>query len=342
MDKFFLALKRLAPETIMLLSTRYLILRQIFYRQPIGRRQLGKHLELGERLIRNELGFLKEKRAIDVTPAGIYLTAYGESLLNEINEYVPFIFETQNLANKLKKIFGLPEVIVVPGDSETDYLAKKDIGRAAARYLKSVLTSGCIVSVTGGTTLAEMANAINQSIHMPDVLVVPARGGLGQEMEEQAGTIVARIAKAIGAQYRLLHVPDNLEESTVEILKKDAYVAESISTIKRSQVLLHGIGPVITMAQRRGLKPAEIQHLICKGAVGEALRYYFDKKGNIVYEVPGIGLEIKDLLNIKVIVAVAGGANKAQAISAVLSNRLHSALITDEGAAKEMIKGKEG
>ena len=60
-------------------------------------------------------------------------------------------------------------------------------------------------------------------------------------------------------------------------------------------------------------------------------------RGKIVYEVPGIGLELSDLDNIAVIVAVAGGSNKAQAIEAVLRSRRQSLLITDEGAAKKII-----
>jgi central glycolytic genes regulator len=62
--------------------------------------------------------------------------------------------------------------------------------------------------------------------------------------------------------------------------------------------------------------------------------------GNIICETPGIGLELEDLNNIDTIVAVAGGSNKAQAIAAVLSYKRHNVLITDEGAAKEIIYGK--
>jgi len=330
-------MERFAPETLEIIQGRYQVLRQVMHRQPVGRRQLVKDLGLTERAVRSEIDILKERGIIHITPAGIYLTASGEELLHDIDDIIPFLYQTQTLAEKLKQLFGIPEVIVVPGDSHTDPLALKDLGRTAARYLKKFLFPACTLAVTGGTTLAEMADSMDSGLSLPDMMVVPARGGLGEEMEQQAGTIAAKIAKSLGAQYRLLHIPDNLEESTVGILKKDFHIARIIEDIKRSDILVHGIGSALEMANRRRLSPAEISFLKQNSAVGEALRYYFDEKGKIVYEVPGIGLELNDLQNIAVIIAVAGGSNKAQAIEAVLRNRRQSLLITDEGAAKEIL-----
>lgn len=96
------------------------------------------------------------------------------------------------------------------------------------------------------------------------------------------------------------------------------------------------------MAKRRGLSAGEIDFLHRQGATGEALRYYFDNQGKIVYEVPGIGLELTDLANVNIIVAVAGGSNKAEAIKAVLKSGYPKVLITDEGAVKKIINGKGG
>ncbi|HBQ87655.1 MAG TPA: transcriptional regulator, partial [Syntrophomonas sp.] len=277
---------------------------------------------------------------IATTPAGLYLTACGQDLLNEIDEVIPYLFKINTLADRLKERFDLKEVIIVPGDSYGDALAKKDLGRAAARFLLNALYPGCVVAVTGGTTLAEMADAI-KGRNVPDVMVVPARGGLGEKMEQQASTIAARIAQAIGAQYRLLHIPDSLEQSTAEALKRDNHIREVVNLIKSSNLLIHGIGPAIEMANRRGLTAEQIQILNEGQAVGEALRYYFDNLGNIVYETPGIGLEGDDIASIDTVVAVAGGSNKAMAIESVLRNRRRDVLITDEGAAKKIICGKD-
>ncbi|MDD2619131.1 MAG: sugar-binding domain-containing protein [Syntrophomonadaceae bacterium] len=342
MINFFNIVERFAPEAIEIMEIRLRVLRQILHQQPIGRRQLGKCLSYSERQVRAEIETLRIRGAVSITPAGIYLTPYGEELLWDIDDIMPFLFKIQTLAEKVKQMFNLEEVIIVPGDSYTEEIVRKDIGRAAAKYLKKQLYPGCILAVTGGSTLAEMANAISDGLNLSDILVVPARGGLGEDMEQQAGSIAARIAGSIGAQYRMLHIPDNLEENTVEILKNDIHVREVVNTIKASNILVHGIGPAVEMAVRRGISAEEIKYLQQNGASGEALRYYFDRMGKIIYEVPGIGLELADLQNIKVIIAVAGGSNKALAIEAVLNNRQQKVLITDEGAAEKIIANKNG
>jgi len=171
-----------------------------------------------------------------------------------------------------------------------------------------------------------------------DVLVVPARGGLGGEVEEQANVVAARIAKAIGAEYRLLHLPDNLEESLLESLKKDARIKEVVELVKSCNILVHGIGVALEMAARRGLSPEGLQVLEERGAVGEVLRYYFNREGQIVYSQPGIGIEFEDMGGLKKVIAVAGGSNKAEAIAAVLRNHRRGVLVTDEGAARKILQ----
>lgn len=341
MDRLFTILERFVPEALELMEIRYQILRQVLHKEPVGRRQLAKDLAYTERLIRSEVDILRGKGAIEVTAAGITITSYGEDLLKDIDEMIPFLFSNQVLAEKIKGLYGLDEVIIVPGNSSVDYVAKKDLGRVAARYLSKVIYPGAIIAVTGGTTLAEMADAITSEAEFPDVLVVPARGGLGEQMEQQAGTIAARIARAFGAQYRLLHLPDNLEENTVEVLKKDLHVREFINSIKSCNILVHGIGSALEMARRRGLSSEEVNLLQVRDAVGETLRYYFDNQGNIVYEVAGVGLELADLEHVEQVIAVAGGSDKAAAIDSVLSNNYQNVLITDEGAAKNILNRKD-
>ena len=341
MDQLFSLMERFAPEALELMIVRYQILRQVFYQEPIGRRQISKSLGYPERTVRSEVETLRTKGALYTTAAGIFLTPYGQSLLREIDQYIPFLYRTQTLAYEIKNMFNLVEVVVVPGDCTQNQLVKKDLGAAAARYLQRILKPGCILAVTGGTTLAEMAAAMDHGSVMENVLVVPARGGLGEEMEQQAGTIAARIANSLGAQYRLLHIPDNLEESTAQVLLQDSHVHGIIQTIKSSDILVHGIGSALEMASRRNFTSAELEQLRESGAVGEALRYYFDKAGKIVFEVAGIGLEQSDLAKIPEIVAVAGGSHKGEAIRAVLNGCRTTVLITDEGAALKILSNNK-
>jgi central glycolytic genes regulator len=74
-------------------------------------------------------------------------------------------------------------------------------------------------------------------------------------------------------------------------------------------------------------------------AVGEAFGYYFDELGKEVHRVPTIGLQLEEVANIKTVIAVAGGTSKAKAMLSYLQRApKHTCLITDEGAAREMLE----
>ncbi len=338
MEKTLSLLERLAPELVHAVRLRYRVLREILHHQPVGRRQIARRLGCSERTARAEIEYLREKGALVVSGSGISLTEYGREVIQEADAVIGCLEKLNTLERMLQNEFGLEQVIVVPGDSSFDIYTKKDLGRVAARCLKDSLYDGCKVAVTGGTTLAEVAHAIYGAAEARDVLVLPARGGLGGEVEEQANVVAARIAKAIGAEYRLLHVPDNLEEPLLESLKKDPHIGEMVELIKSADILVHGIGSALEMATRRGLSSEGLRILEERGAVGEFLRYYFDKDGHVVYSQPGIGIDFEDLRRLKKVIAVAGGSEKAQAIAAVLRNRRQGVLVTDEGAARKILE----
>ena len=337
MDRLIANLERLIPEALAEARLRYRVLREVLYNQPVGRRQIAIRLGCSERSARSEISALKEQGALEVTPGGIMLTAHGLELVHLVDEVIPYLDGLNSLGVQLQQKLKLDTVLVVPGDSYFDPYAKKDLGRAASRYFKEVLPEVSIVAVSGGATLAEMGNAIPPGLARRDVLVLPARGGLGEKVEEQANTIAAHIAEAIGGHYRLLHIPDNLEEGTMKSLLTNQQIAGIVAQLKRCDLLIHGIGSALEMASRRGLAESALRILEEQQVVGEAFRYYFNAQGEIVYSVTGIGLELSDLNNIPIVVAVAGGSNKARAIEAVLTNRRRGILITDEGAARAIL-----
>jgi central glycolytic genes regulator len=92
------------------------------------------------------------------------------------------------------------------------------------------------------------------------------------------------------------------------------------------------------MARRRHLRPDQLSLLEQLGAVGETFGYYFNRRGEIVYVTPSTGLKLENIKQIEHVIAVAGGASKAEAILAVLSYRFPPlTLVTDEGALTGML-----
>jgi central glycolytic genes regulator len=330
---------KVVPEMVELLDKRYSILKNIYYNQPIGRRALSQELSMGERVVRTEVNFLKDQGLIDVNSIGMMVTKEGENILESLEEIIHEINGLNKIEEKLKNYLKLAKVIVVPGDLEEDRTVLKEMGRVAAAYIKDLIDNDSIITLTGGSSVSQIVENFPK-INKNNVIVVPARGGIGKNVETQASTLAAKLAAKIGASHKLLHVPDNLNHEALETMSNVPEIKEIIEIISKANILIFGIGRADEMARRRGLTEEEVQEILNKGAVAEAFGYYFDKSGNIIYKTPTIALNFEDVKNIKNIIAIAGGKNKAEAIIATKTHNPSVTLITDEGAAREILRIK--
>ncbi|MFW6381788.1 MAG: sugar-binding transcriptional regulator [Bacillota bacterium] len=331
--------EKLVPELITLAEIRYTILKNVYYNQPVGRRTLARRLDISERTARNELDFLQVQGLLNVTQSGARISTTGEDFLEELDKYIKEIKDIKNLEKRLTEILGLEQVHVVPGQLEFATV-KEELGRYTARLLKELLQEGQILAVTGGSTLAQVARVMQPEEEGREVMVVPGRGGLGEQVEIQANTIAAKIGKKMGGSYKLLHIPDSLDQQNLSWIISEPSIRETLSYLKRADILLHGVGNAREMAVRRGIVPDQIESIISRGAIGEAFGFYFGEEGQIVHTTSCVGLDLDALKQVEKVVAVAGGKNKARAIVAVVSPEYQDILVTDEATAREIISLK--
>ncbi|SHJ84851.1 central glycolytic genes regulator [Clostridium cavendishii DSM 21758] len=330
--------KLIVPEMVDLLEKRYIILRTIYYNQPVGRRVLANMLGLGERIVRTEINFLKTQELIEINTPGMSVTNNGEVVLEKLKEFIHEIKGLSETEEQIRKALGMRKVIIVPGNVSEDANILNELGKAAANYAKAIIKNKDIVALTGGSTIKEVVDSFPKVSGLNDILVVPARGGMGRKVETQANTLAARLAEKLNGNYKLLHVPENLNWQVLETLTKEDEIREVVATIHKANILIYGIGRADNMARKRGLSKAQQEELLRLGAVGEAFGCYFDKNSNVVSVSPTLGINLNDISKISTHIAVAGGADKVDAILATELNREQGVLITDEGAAMEIIK----
>ncbi len=331
--------QKLLPDMLEVMNKRYRVLRQLRLMQPIGRRSLANSLDITERVLRSEVTFLKDQGLLHMSVQGMHLTEEGEQLLLELEPIMNEVSGLDNLEKRLKDKLGIPEVFIVPGDSDDIPWVKKEMGRAAVGRLKKFQLRDRVIAVTGGTTLAGVADMMIPSSDMEGTLFVPARGGLGEQVENQANTICAKMARKAHTDYRLLHVPDQLSEEAYQSLIEEPGVKDILEIIKSAGIVVHGIGEARTMAQRRKSTLEVVGKIEREHAVAEAFGYYFNQLGEVVHKVKTIGLQLEDLERSELVIAVAGGRSKANAIEAYLKTGIQSILVTDEGAAKALLEG---
>lgn len=330
--------KKLFPDVLDVMQRRYSILSTIDILHPIGRRGLSENTTLTERAVRSEVEFLQSKGFIEVTSKGMYLSKEGKVILERLAIFMREIMGLSVLEQQIKDKLNIDHVIVVSGDSDQNDWVKQEMGKECVSKIQSIIPSSCTFAVTGGTTIAALAEVMTPFQKDGDYLFVPARGGIGEKVENQANSIVAEMARKTKGAYRLLYIPDHLSESAYQSMVKEPSIKEVLNQIKSADIVLHGVGDALTMAKRRNSPEHIISKLKKNKAASEAFGYYFNQKGEVVHKIKTVGIQLEDLSSMKYVITLAGGKSKGQAILSYFKEGKSNVLITDEGAAEEILR----
>ncbi len=331
-------INKVTPDFTEILEKRYSLLKIIQYFGPIGRRSISNKIGLSERIIRTEANILKDQEIIKISSEGMILTPIGETTIEKMDIIFHDLKGLRDLEVKLRKLLGIKDVEIISSSVDNPTLVYKEIGKKAAKHLKTLVKEGSILGLTGGTTISYVVEEYDKSsMNLGGVTIIPARGGLGKKMEFQANTLVERLSRKMNSKYKTLYTPDNLSQDAIDSLKNEPSIKKIIKLIDEIDVLLFGIGRADSMAKRRGLSDSEVKNLVKEGAVAEGFGYYFDKSGEIVFEISTIGIDLEKYKSLKDVLAVAAGSSKAEAIMSISKLNNNLVLVTDESAAKQII-----
>lgn len=328
--------QKIAPDLMDIVKERYLLLRHIADSEPVGRRTLASLSGLSERVVRAHVDMLRRNGIVKFTTMGIMLQPEGREMMPGLLECFLQLNQLDDMQRRIQSQLHLRQVYIVPGDCDKDHTAKEELGRRGALLLADLLENAQIVAISGGSTMAEVAEMLPEC--QAPVTVVPARGGIGNQVEYQANVIAAKLAAKTGGTYHMLHIPDGLSEAALKVLlQTEAQTKGIVSMVQHAEVVMFGIGRADTMYKRRGLPEDQRAVLQNAGACGEALGSYCDVAGNIVHATSNVGISLPDIRNNPHVIAVAGGASKAAAIVSVMRVCHAGVLVTDEAAATTML-----
>lgn len=203
-EDFVALMQAIAPEMAEAMARRAMVLTAIAESAPVGRRQLALRLNLAEREVRADVEKLRDAGLITLDKAGMNPTPNASRWLESARSFARQTQGLTALETALMQVLPVKTVFVAPGDADADARVLSDVGRLAAQGVRQLLHSGSTLAVTGGSTIAATAHAMQSSAPM-NVMVVPAQGGFGREVETQANTLAAEIAQRLGGHHRLLH-----------------------------------------------------------------------------------------------------------------------------------------
>lgn len=332
MNEFLMVCERIVPEIVSVLKERYKILNHLVYEEPIGRRTLAAVTDLPERTVRSHIELMRTNGLVDIYKPGIYLTDEGQAIVPKLRNFLNELDRIGELEHRLTEALQINRVIITPTDGT---LMVKKLGYTASKLLQKLLKPNSVVAISGGSTMAALAEEMPLLPLEP--IVVPARGGVGEVVEYQANVIASVLAERLRGTYKMLHLPDGLSQDSLDMLMTcEPQIKEIGDLINRTDVLLFGIGTAMRMAEQRHIGDDIRQILIENHAVGEALGQYCDIEGRLIYMTNNIGLSLPDVAAVPNVIAVAGGEDKASAIIGVMRACKKGILIIDEQAAEGM------
>jgi len=246
-------------------------------------------------------------------------------------------------ARELKARYPLETVIVVPDDGgvSPDY---ERIGRAAGRYLTSVIKPEDILGVCWGKTVLAMSETVPE-MALPDLTIVQAAGSAMGAYESSTERCTANMATRLHARCVNLHAPGIVSNDAL----KTALMAEK--SIKEKFSLLHSCSKIVfgmadlgpqSMAFVSGyLEQDDALPYLDNGAVGIMAGRFFDNTGHAVMgELDNrmIGITLEKLNQIPERICIAGGKDKVTALHALLSGENATVLVTDERTALMLLQ----
>jgi len=329
-------MQKLAPDLTEEMTRRALILERISVMQPVGRRQLATELRLPEREIRNTASMLRDLGYIELNGSGMSLTEKADEVIGGADAFSRALSGITELEARLNRLIPAEDVLIARGDADADPEVLNDVGRLCAVKLRSLLQTGDTLAVTGGRTIAAVARNMPAAAPL-NVMVVPARGGMGRSAELQANTLASAIASRIGGHYRLIHLPDHLDPGALQEALKLPEIREVMDLISRADWILHGISDVREALRDPRLSRKQQVMLKENGACGECFGSFYDPEGRRLLHLSSVGVDPDRRKKECRMAAAAAGASKAEAILSVLRHDRHALLVTDEGAARRMI-----
>lgn len=254
------------------------------------------------------------------------------------------------LETALEKKFGLSEVLIVDtelsGEQENPGILKRHLGLAAANYLHRTISEGDIIGVTWGTTLQAMVDAM-QPKPVDNVHVVQTLGGVGApEAKAHATEISRRLSKLLNSKLTLLQAPGIVgSKKAKKILLEDHQLKTSLELFPKINTVFVGIGalatnPVITEESAEVSKEL-YKNLVDAKAVGDIALHFFDVHGNEVQTLLKdlvIGMSLEELKNTDIVVGIAGGPEKTEAILGALNGGYIDVLITNSTTATQIVE----
>mgnify|MGYP002716574429 FL=1 len=247
------------------------------------------------------------------------------------------------LAEALRDKFDLSLCEVVPSDAGSGDTFN-GIGVRAASCLETYLIAKTptVLAFTSGRTLRSMVEQI-PSMERPQHKIVSTIGNMSHYGRAGHHEVVMHLSERVGSQAYPVPTPvvaTSVEER--ELLQTQRSFIAVKTLAEQAKATFVGIDQIdwnAPLHQNGFINDDEVAELVELGAVGEIAGWAYDRHGVLLQQgtnsrVASVPLEQPAQ---RLVIGVAGGVKKVEAILAALSGKLITGLIIDEAAAQTIL-----
>ncbi len=249
------------------------------------------------------------------------------------------------LASQLEHAYGLDEAIIVPEPpvKNADALAKA-VGLALGQFLSDAIQDNMTIGVGWGRTMTASLSSFRPP-RRQNCKVVSLLGGIVEVHQTNPIDYTWRLASQFGAECYMFLAPllvDSVETKRALVEKCGLKAIYDLAENMDLAIVSCGdIGPQSTSLSEGFISKAKLLSLIDAGCICDTMFNFLDSDGKSVRHTINervMSVDLDTLRNAKHIVLSSGGTHRALAIRATIRRIGCNTLITDEGAARELLK----
>ena len=249
-----------------------------------------------------------------------------------------------DLSDKLRRRLGLRRVIVVDvGDQpQPADQVRQAIGAILAELLTELVEPDMTLGVACSRTIVQMAERVEE---LPPCTVVQISGTMAGTDPDMGGVeVVRRLARLAGGLVHPVYAPLLVRDATVAAgLRTESGIAQTFDCYDDIDVAVVPIGgwSASTSTVFGALSDAERADAAARGAVGEVTGRLFDAQGRhpeASVDQRLVAITLDQLRAVPLVIGSAYGAERAEAVLAVVRGGFVDVLVSDRSAALRLLE----
>ena len=253
-----------------------------------------------------------------------------------------------DLEELLERKFRLSQVIIAQAPNDSEESIQDAVGATAAHFLETTLRPRAVIGVASwSASLLSMVKQMHPVWKVSECKVVQILGGEGHpSIQNHACYLVSQLARLVQGDAHFLPAPGLVaSKEAADVLLQDQHVRKTIELCDRITLAVLGIGSIEPSPWLVGsgntFSAEELGRLEDEGAVGNICLRYYNANGE---EIRGVfdgnrvlGLKLERLKSIPMVVGVASGKRKREAILGALRGQWINVLVTDQFTAESLV-----